>query len=286
MGWTPEQLDAINAEGTGVIVSAAAGSGKTSVLVERLIRILSDTENKVPADRIVVVTFTNDAAAQMKQRLSKALSERIMMSGDAWLSSQQALLQTANISTIHSFCFDLIRENINLVEVSAGFRILDDSEENMLKRNAVAEAFEKFYAEQPDTMKILCDFFSSRVSGDAELEETVLDIYEFLVSIPFYQDWMKKWKEYYSAGFVPETDSFARHYTAYLESSYTKALGLATYAGEKFFELFGRISTVIEDEKIAVSEQLKKLENANWDDRVNCPKWSFRDITKDLKDLK
>ncbi len=75
--WTKEQLDAITARGTGVIVSAAAGSGKTSVLVERLLGILSDTENKIPADRLVVVTFTNDAAEQMKQRLSAALSEKI-----------------------------------------------------------------------------------------------------------------------------------------------------------------------------------------------------------------
>ena len=80
--WTERQLDAINARDTAVIVSAAAGSGKTSVLVERLLKILSDPVNKVSADRIVVVTFTNDAAAQMKQRLSEALAKQIELEPD------------------------------------------------------------------------------------------------------------------------------------------------------------------------------------------------------------
>lgn len=94
--WTDKQLDAINARNTAVIVSAAAGSGKTAVLVERLLRILSDTENKVSADRLVVVTFTNDAAAQMKQRLSEALSKQIELEPDnMWLCRQQALIPSA-----------------------------------------------------------------------------------------------------------------------------------------------------------------------------------------------
>ena len=108
--WTPEQSDAITARNTGIIVSAAAGSGKTSVLVERLVRILADTKEQTSADRLVVVTFTNDAAAQMKQRLSDALTARISDEPEnEWLCYQQTLLQTAKISTIHSFCFDLIR---------------------------------------------------------------------------------------------------------------------------------------------------------------------------------
>ena len=172
MEWTKEQLDAITARGMGVIVSAAAGSGKTSVLVERLIGILSDTENRIPADRLVVVTFTNDAAAQMKQRLSAALSKKIEQEPDnIWLCQQQALLQTAKISTIHSFCFDMIRENIRSLDVSAGFRILDDSEEKLLKRRAVENAFEKLYGEQPEKIGRLADFSAVRTEVTQSLRK-------------------------------------------------------------------------------------------------------------------
>ena len=109
--WTKEQLDAIEAKDRAIVVSAAAGSGKTAVLVEKLLRILSDREDPVPADRIAVVTFTNDAAAQMKQRLTSALAAAAELEPEnEWLTAQQALIPSAKISTIHSFCFSLIRE--------------------------------------------------------------------------------------------------------------------------------------------------------------------------------
>ena len=146
--WTDRQLEAIEARDTSVIVSAAAGSGKTSVLVERLLRILSDSENRVPADKIIVVTFTNDAAAQMKQRLSDAIAKQLEADpSNEWLFSQQALIPSAKISTIHSFCFDLIRENVRSLDVSSGFRIIDDSEEKLIVAKASENVFERLYGE-------------------------------------------------------------------------------------------------------------------------------------------
>ena len=128
--WTAEQLDAITARERSVIVSAAAGSGKTSV-VERLIRIIADRDNPVPVEKMIVVTFTNDAAAEMKQRLSVSLSGLINdRPFDKWLSRQHAMLGNASISTIHSFCFDLIRDNINMLSLASDFRIIDETEEN------------------------------------------------------------------------------------------------------------------------------------------------------------
>ncbi len=268
--WTKEQLDAVNVDGAGIIVSAAAGSGKTSVLVERLIRIISDTENKTPADRLVVVTFTNDAAAQMKQRLSDALSERIVSEPDnVWLCRQQALLQTAKISTIHSFCFDMIRENIRSLDVSAGFRILDEAENSALMRDAAAETFEKAYSEDPDTMERLCDFFSGSSRGDAELEETVLRIYRYLVSMPFYKDKMKKWTEHYASGFDPENDVLAEFYIRHLEDSYSSLIRQAEYAGKLFYELAGRPSAAVADDIELLSGMKARLMNGkNWNERV------------------
>lgn len=235
MAWTNEQLNAINARNTGVIVSAAAGSGKTSVLVERLIRVLSDTENKTPADRLVVVTFTNDAAAQMKQRLSDALSSKIADEPDnLWLCSQQALLRTAKISTIHSFCFDLIRENINSLDVSAGFRIIDDTEEIVLKRKAAENVFEHFYSKRPEVINRLSDFFSAGNRNDSALEENLLEIYDFLMSIPYYEDWLNDKIEFWKKGFCPESDPFAQIFIGELESVYRDALIKAEYVSDWF----------------------------------------------------
>ncbi|MDE6595774.1 MAG: UvrD-helicase domain-containing protein, partial [Oscillospiraceae bacterium] len=253
--WTKEQLEAITARDTGVIVSAAAGSGKTSVLVERLLGILSDTENKIPADRIVVVTFTNDAAAQMKQRLSAALSEAIEKDPDnLWLCRQQALLQTAKISTIHSFCFDLIRENIRSLDVSAGFRILDDTEEKLLIRKAAENTFEKLYGENPDKINDLADFFSGSVRSDSELEEAMLKIYDFLMSIPFYEDWLQAQINYYSAGFKQKSDPLAKAYCEITKKAYDKILNRAEYAQNIFEQSFGKSSTAIADDIDGISE--------------------------------
>lgn len=260
--WTNEQLEAITARDTGIIVSAAAGSGKTSVLVERLLGILSDTENKIPADRIVVVTFTNDAAAQMKQRLSAALSEAIEKDPDnLWLCCQQALLQTAKISTIHSFCFDLIRENIQSLDVSAGFRILDDTEEKLLIRKAAENTFEKLYGEDQDRINKLADFFSGSVREDGELEEAMLKIYDFLMSIPFYEDWLNAGTEYYFSGFKPEGDPLAVAYSELTKKAYRKILSRAEYAQSLFEEAFGRPSNALSNDVDGFSEILSEIEN-------------------------
>lgn len=260
--WTKEQLEAITARNTGIIVSAAAGSGKTSVLVERLLGILSDTENKIPADRIVVVTFTNDAAAQIKQRLSAALSQAIENDPDnLWLCRQQALLQTAKISTIHSFCFDLIRENIQSLDVSAGFRILDDTEEELLIRKAAENTFEKLYGEAPDKINALADFFSGSVRSDSELEEAVLKIYNFLMSIPFYEDWIKSQINYYSADFDPDSDPLAKAYEEITKKAYERIISRAEYAQDVFTESFGRTSNAVAGDIGGISEILVGLKS-------------------------
>lgn len=275
--WTKEQLDAINAENTGIIVSAAAGSGKTSVLVERLLRVLSDTENKLPADRLAVVTFTNDAAAQMKRRLTEAISARLAEEPDnLWLCSQQNLLQTAKISTIHSFCFDLIRENIQAAEVSAGFRILDGNEERLLMSKAADNVFELFYGEKPQLMETLAEFFSGSQRGDGELEEAMLKIYGFLISIPFYEDWLAAQTEKYSAGFKPESDPLAAAYLKQLERAYRKILGKAEYVQSVFEREFGRVSNAVDGDIDNIKILLNNLRyGSDWDGKTAVPEYKF-----------
>ncbi len=134
MAWTQQQENAINARDTSLIVSAAAGSGKTAVLTERLIQLISDSESGVRADRMIVVTFTNDAAAELKKRLDMKLRALINEHpDDKHLLRQQVLLQNAHISTINSFCFDLLRDNITDQGITSGFGVLDESDNKVLK---------------------------------------------------------------------------------------------------------------------------------------------------------
>lgn len=271
MSWTEEQQDAINLRNTGIVVSAAAGSGKTSVLVERLIGVLSDTVNKTPADRLIVVTFTNDAAAQMKQRLADALSSKIAKEPDnVWLCSQQALLQTAKISTIHSFCFDLIRENIRTLDISAGFRILDETEENLLRKKAVENVFEDYYKHSPAVIGKLADFFSEKGRGDEQLEKIILETHEFLTSIPYYEDWVNEKINFFRNPVNVADDPLANFYIGTLRDFYTETLRKINYLERWINAVFKTTSACVTTEKTDVVNAINKLDAVNdpWKDRV------------------
>lgn len=196
--WTNEQLDAINGDGCSIMVSAAAGSGKTSVLVERLVRILSNRECNVSADRMIVVTFTKDSASEMKQRLIKAITQKMEQEpNNDWLTKQHSMLQNARISTIHSFCFDLIRDNINSLNLSPNFKIVEPTEEKILCLQATQDAIENMYKDNQEEMLFLSQSICDKT--DDNLEKVLIDLYNFLVSVPFFEDWFKeKCIDYYS----------------------------------------------------------------------------------------
>ncbi len=192
MKWTPQQQAAIDDRGRSVIVSAAAGSGKTAVLVERLLNILSDTnpETRVRAEDIVVVTFTIDAAAQMKQRLYTALTEAMNALGSdadeeqySWLLQQQSALANANISTINAFCFNLIRENADLCGVSSQFRVAEPAEETIYVRQAMQTVLERWSRVRRADMEELFKFFCART--DEDLQTVILSVADYLKSLPF-----------------------------------------------------------------------------------------------------
>ncbi len=195
--WTTQQLDAIEGRDRSIIVSAAAGSGKTAVLVERLVRILSETaeDRRISADRMTVVTFTKDAAAQMKQRLAASLSAKIAEVSDAgdeaahdYLLEQRMRLSSAKISTIHSFCFDLIRENADVLGISPQFTILEPGQEAIYSKRAVDKVMERWTSEE-ERMGLLFDSFCAK--DDADLEELVFAIAENLQSLAFPKLWMQ-----------------------------------------------------------------------------------------------
>ena len=131
--WTEPQKDAINANGANIIVSAAAGSGKTAVLVERVVRLITDEKNPVDIDKLLIVTFTIPAAAEMKARISARLEEILKENPhNRRVMRQLTLIPSAKICTIDAFCLNLVRENFFELSVSQDFTILDNSEAGMM----------------------------------------------------------------------------------------------------------------------------------------------------------
>lgn len=186
--WTDDQQKAINSTDVGTVVAAAAGSGKTAVLIERTIRMLSDPELGIEADKLLAVTFTNDAANQMKQKLSAAMAEKLANEPEnQWVARQQELLSLAEICTIDSFCMDLVKNNINEFELSANFTVIDGAENKLLTEKAFEEAAEFYFENRPDEMKILMDNFAEE--DDREVINLGMELHNFKGSLPFPEQW-------------------------------------------------------------------------------------------------
>ncbi|MBQ8927905.1 MAG: UvrD-helicase domain-containing protein [Oscillospiraceae bacterium] len=200
MNWTPQQHEAITADGRSLLVSAAAGSGKTAVLVERLTRLLSDPVHRLPADRMIVVTFTKDAAAQMKQRLADRIAAQLDALSDGsdpdaydWLLEQRSALGSAHISTIHSFCFDLIREHADLLGVSPQFTIAEPSQESVYQERAMQSVLDIWGRERRADMELLASYFC--LQNDRELEGMIARLAEFTKSLDFHRLWYRRVRE-------------------------------------------------------------------------------------------
>lgn len=192
--WTKEQLDAIDTQGSNLLVAAAAGAGKTAVLVERIIRKITDSQNPVDIDRLLVVTFTNAAATEMKERIGDALSSALEKDPESEILQRQlALLNRASITTIHSFCLEVIKNNFHRLEIDPNFRIANQTEALLLKLEALEELFEDKYLEENmdgDFLDLVESYSSNR--DDRRLQDMVLDLYDFVQSHPWPQEWLHR----------------------------------------------------------------------------------------------
>ncbi len=206
MKWTAEQQNAIDARGGRILVSAAAGSGKTAVLVERVLRLITDAENPCDVDKLLIVTFTEAAASEMREKIVKALSERIK-NGETSLARQLTLIPHAHISTVHAFCTYLLRTYFYALDIEPDFRIADSAEAAMLKTDALNEAIDDFYENRLSDsafLDILNIFTNSK--NDDELCNTISTLYEFISSNPFPQKWLDSRKSFYD---ISENTPFA-----------------------------------------------------------------------------
>ena len=145
--WTEEQQKVIDLRDRNILVSAAAGSGKTAVLVERIIQRLTEEEHPVDVDRLLIVTFTEAAAAEMKERIGAAIEKKLQeRPGDARLEQQATLVHSAAITTIHSFCLSVIRDHFHVIGIDPGFRIAEEGELKLLQQDVLDEMLEECYA--------------------------------------------------------------------------------------------------------------------------------------------
>lgn len=188
--WTKQQLEAITENGSNILVAAAAGSGKTAVLVERIISKI--VNEKIDIDKLLVVTFTNAAAAEMRSRIMDAIYKYLDENPeDEHMQRQTILMGKSNICTIHSFCLDVIRNNFYEISVSPNFRIAEQSEIDLLKQEILEDIFEEKYENSDKEFLKLINTYTSYKEDDS-LKEIILKIYRYIMSSPFPEEWLQE----------------------------------------------------------------------------------------------
>lgn len=187
--WTPQQSLAIQDRGHNLLVAAAAGSGKTAVLVERIIQLVR--RDQVDIDRMLIVTFTQAAAGEMRARISSVLLEAMQENGpdQDYLREQVNLLNRASISTLHAFCMDVVRRYFHIVDISPSFRVGDATETDLLKLEVLEELFEAEYEQGEEDFLRLVEMYAGG-RDDAPLRELVLRTYQFIQSQPDPLGWL------------------------------------------------------------------------------------------------
>jgi len=190
MEWTKDQKKIIELKNSNILVSAAAGSGKTAVLVERIINLVKNENEDI--DKFLIVTFTNAAASGMKQKIQKSLLKSIQAGegNKSHLKKQLNLLNKANISTIHAFCIDVVRKNFHIIGIDPNFRIGDPNEIDIILQESLDEVLEKAYADKSEDFIGLVEGFTKN-RGDSELCDIIKDMYKFILSFPDPLEWLK-----------------------------------------------------------------------------------------------
>ena len=229
MAWTDRQKQAIESRGSSLLVSAAAGSGKTSVLVERVKQLV--LEEGVSLENMLIVTFTNAAAAEMKERIYESLSRQLSAEGQSkdrrnWLRTQMNLVGRANISTFHKFALEVVRRYYHVIGIKPNLAICDEARQAILSREALDELMEQCYEEdRPDFRAFLDRYATSK--GDTPVRDLILNFHKFLQSLP--DPW--QWTE----DLLTDPGQFEARYRAFAKAQTLRRLDLAI----RYFRMAG-----------------------------------------------
>lgn len=227
--YTQEQMNVITLRNRNILVSAAAGSGKTTVLVERIISRICDEKDPVDIDRLLVLTFTDAAAGEMRERIQVAIDEQLKINPtNEHMQRQATLIHNAQISTIHSFCLFLLRNHFNDIGLDPGFRVADQGELKLLTEDVLGNLLEELLdSDKVSGFMQMTDRFSN--GRDLEgLKKTVLDIYKYSLSYPFPEDWLLERKQDYAVKSVEQLEQslWGRMLLTMIENNLKECLAL------------------------------------------------------------
>lgn len=262
VSYTEDQLKAINTHNSDILVSAAAGSGKTAVLVERIINMITDCNNPVDVDSLLVVTFTKAAASEMRERISKSLNNLISNnSHNPILQRQLSLLNKASITTIDAFCGSIVRKNFHILGIDPNFRIANDSELSIIRNEVLDNLLEDYYTEaKPEFLALVESYCSNK--NDKKLVELILNIYDFAMSTPSPMEWVSQSVAKFNI--TPDIDIFNTPWGEIFKEQLNLYFEDAEQALNKEFQNFppGAESPVYRRVIEADEELLQKLSNA------------------------
>lgn len=271
--WTEQQQQVIDLRGCNLLVSAAAGSGKTAVLVERIIQKVLDEEHPVDIDRLLVVTFTKAAAAEMRERVAKAIEVRMAQDpGNVYLNRQYTLVHHAQITTIDSFCLYVVKNYFQCIDLEPGFRVGDPGELSLLAEEVLTEVLERWYEEAEKSFIRFADNYATAKS-DAPIAQMVQNLYTFSTSYPWPEEWLQSLRRPYDADMLtPEAlsdeGSWLQDLMRYLH---------AVLRGERAqLELARRLCEEVNgpdmylDNICYVTEQLQRLDEISDYDGLGC----------------
>ncbi len=267
MKWTADQQKAIDARKGTLLVSAAAGSGKTAVLVERVIRRICDSENPCGVENLLIVTFTKAAAAQMKEKIHAAIGKQIALNpSDKRLRRQQLMLPCANICTIDSFCIGLVRENFHALGIAPDFSLLDEGKLAVLRSQAVSAVADSLYKEQSESFMKLTELISD-TRDDGKLIDAILKLYSLSQAYPFPELWLKSLADEFNNPSPIEESPWGRtiinHAIQFICSCIADAEHcISLLANEP--ELEAKYRPAFEDDLVVLNKLLDKISTESW----------------------
>ena len=225
--WTKEQASVIDHRGSNLLVAAAAGSGKTAVLIERIISLVTDKEKPIDIDKLLVVTFTKAAANEMRERVGLALEDALDKDPENdHLQRQLLLLNRADITTIDSFCGRVVRENFHATDLDPNVRTGDPAEIEMIKKDVIEDLFEDLYNEKNEEFLSLVDIYSAR-NNDRPLMDLILMLNTFIDSSAYPEDWLDDNAEKFNTKDKEDKDIISSYLGPYLTN---EVAILASYA--------------------------------------------------------
>lgn len=289
--WTEKQKDAIDAREGNVLVSAAAGSGKTAVLVERVIERLTDKENPSSADRLLIVTFTRAAANEMRQRISAAVEDELRKRpGNSNLINQQMLLPSAKICTIDSFCASLVRENFQLLDISPDFKTADEGQLNILKAQAMELTLEQLYESENENFLNLVELlFKGR--DDSNLSDMIYELYSASMSYPFPDKWLCEISQKYDSSVSLQNSVYGKIIMEYVKDALEYCLSIISsmqLVYEDWDDAKKAFESAVTSDRKQTEQILSYVYENNWDktrETLSSYKAARRgNIPKELKD--